>query len=287
MKYLLAFCAPLALSLALVTPSLRADQPDPGQIEISVGRLLEQGHYSRMKLDEKVSQRFLKYYLEALDYNHLYFTQKDVDLFTAKFGNSLNNDVLLGNPDPAFTIFNIYKKHVEDRVAKVKELLTQKYDFTSNRSVEVNRQKSAWPKDDAEADTLWRDRIEGELLQETLNKHASDTPVKVLTRRYDQMLRNLHEQTKEDIIKGFLTTLALTYDPHSEYMSKSELDNFQINMRLSLVGIGAVLHSEDGYAKIAELVPGGPAAKDAPPQGRRPPWLASRRATRISSIPWT
>jgi len=263
MKYLFAFCAPLALSLALGATSLRADTPDPGQIEISVGRLLEQGHYSRMKLDEKVSQRFLKNYLEALDYNHLYFTQKDVDLFTAKFGNTLNNDVLLGNPDPAFTIFNIYKKHVEDRVAKIKELLTKKYDFTSDRTVEVNRQKSAWPKDDADADNLWADRIEGELLQETLNKHATDTPVKVLTRRYDQMLRNLHEQNKEDIIKGFLTTLALTYDPHSEYMSKSELDNFQINMRLSLVGIGAVLHSEDGYAKIAELVPGGPAAKDA------------------------
>src|ERR1700753_3793447 len=93
---------------------LVADEPDPGQIEISVGRLLEQGHYSRMKLDEKVSQRFLKNYLEALDYNHLYFTQKDVDLFTAKFGNTLNNDVLLGNPDPAFTIFNIYKKRVEE-----------------------------------------------------------------------------------------------------------------------------------------------------------------------------
>ncbi|EDY17842.1 carboxyl-terminal protease [Chthoniobacter flavus Ellin428] len=262
MKHLFAFCAPLAFSIALAATPLQADTPDPGQIEISVGRLLEQGHYSRMKLDEKVSQRFLKYYLEGLDYNRLYFTQKDVDLLTAKYGNSLNNDVLLGNPDPAFTIFNIFKKKVEDRIAKIKDLLNQKYDFTSNRSVEVNRQKAPWPKDEAEADLLWRDRIEGELLQETLNKHATDTPVKVLTRRYDQVLRNLHEQTKEDIVKGFLTTLAQTYDPHSEYMSKSELDNFQINMRLSLVGIGAVLHSEDGYAKIAELVPGGPASKD-------------------------
>src|SRR5258706_5747416 len=128
MKHLLAFCAPLALSVALGATNLLADTPDPGQIEISVGRLLEQGHYSRMKLDEKVSQRFLKFYLEGLDYNHLYFTQKDVDLFTAKYGNSLNNDILLGNPDPAFTIYNIFKKKVEDRVTKIKELLTQKYD---------------------------------------------------------------------------------------------------------------------------------------------------------------
>ncbi len=83
-----------------------------------------------------------------------------------------------------------------------------------------------------------------------------------LTRRYDQVLRNMREQTSEDVIKMFLSTLAQTYDPHSEYMSRSELENFSINMRLSLVGIGAVLHSEEGYAKIMELVPGGPASKE-------------------------
>ncbi len=262
MNYLRVSLLPLASIVVLAVASLAADAPDPGQIEISVGRLLEQGHYSRKKLDEKVSQQFLKNYLDGLDYNHLYFTQKDIDLFTARFGGTLHNDILLGNPEPAFTIFNIYKKRVEDRVAQVKELLKQKYDFTSDRMVEINRQKAPWPKDDAEADQLWKLRVEAEMLQETLNKHAVDPPVKLLTRRYDQILRNLNEQNKEDVIKGFLTVLAQTYDPHSEYMSRSELENFQINMRLALVGIGAVLHSEDGYAKIAELVPGGPAAKD-------------------------
>jgi carboxyl-terminal processing protease len=248
--------------MVLHSPVQAADGPDPAQVEISVGRLLEQAHYSRRKLDDKVSQVFLKNYLEALDYNHLYFTQKDVDGFTAKYGNTLCNDVLLGATEPPFAIFNVYKKRVEDRVAKNKKLLEQKFDFTSDRTVQINRQKAAWPKDEADADQLWKDRIEGELLQETLNKHAINPPVKTLNRRYDQVLRYLHEQTKEDIIKGFLTTLAQTYDPHSEYMSRSELENFQINMRLALVGIGAVLNSDEGYAKIAELVTGGPAAKD-------------------------
>ena len=262
MKSLRFLCLPLASLLAFATTGLGADDPDPAQIEISVGRLLEQGHYSRKKLDEKVSQVFLKNYLEGLDYNHLYFTQKDVDLFTAKYGNTLSNDVLLGNTEPPFTIFGIYKKRVEDRIAKNKELIKQKFEFTSDRSVQINRQKAAWPKDEADADLLWRDRIEGELLQETLNKHAINPPVKTLTRRYDQVLRYLHEQTKEDMIKGFLTVLAQTYDPHSEYMSRSELETFQINMRLGLIGIGAVLNSDEGYAKIADLVVGGPAAKD-------------------------
>ena len=252
----------LCLLLIFTATAFSADDPDPAQIEISVGRLLEQGHYSRKKLDEKISQIFLKNYLEGLDYNRLYFTQKDVDLFTAKYGGSLSGDVLVGNTEPAFTIFNLYKKRLEDRIGKNKELLKGKFEFTSDRAVQINRQKAAWPKDEADADQLWRDRIEGELLQETLNKHALNPPVKTLTRRYDQVLRYLHEQTKEDIIKGFLTILAQTYDPHSEYMSRSELENFQINMRLALVGIGAVLRSDDGYAKIAELVPGGPASKD-------------------------
>jgi carboxyl-terminal processing protease len=252
---------PLAVVLALVSSGLRADEPDPGQIEISVGRLLEQGHFSRKKLDDSVSKSFLKNYLEGLDYNHLYFVQKDIDQFTAKYATSLDDDVLFGNTEPAFAIYDLYKKRVEDRVLKVKELLKQQYDFKSDKTIEVNRQKAAWPKDEATADQLWRDRIEGELLQEKLNKTDKD-PVERLTKRYDQLVRNLREQSKEDVVKIFLTILAQTYDPHSEYMSKSELDNFQINMKLSLVGIGAVLRSEDGFAQIMELVPGGPASKD-------------------------
>ena len=81
-----------------------------------------------------------------------------------------------------------------------------------------------------------------------------------VAKRYERLLRALHEQTKEDEAKYFLNALALSYDPHSEYMSPSEMENFSINMRLSLVGIGAMLRSEDGYAKIIELIPGGPAA---------------------------
>lgn len=261
MKSLRFLCLPL-VSLVALTPCGFAADPDPAQVEISVGRLLEQGHYSRQKLDDKISKQFLKNYLEGLDYNHLYFTQKDVDSFTTKYGMTLSNDVLLGNTEPAFTIYNTYKKRVEDRIAKNKELVKQKFDFTSDRTVQVNRQKAAWPKDEADADALWRDRLEGEMLQETLAKHALNPPVKTLTRRYDQVLRYLREQTKEDMMKAFLTVLAQTYDPHSEYMSRSELENFQISMRLGLIGIGAVLRSDEGYTKITELVTGGPAAKD-------------------------
>jgi carboxyl-terminal processing protease len=261
MKLQRSFLWLLAGAGLVVNPVARAEDPEPGQIMIAVGRLLEQGHYSRKKLDDSMSKLLLKNYLESLDYNHLFFTQADVDGFTKKYATTLDDDILLGNPEPAFTIYNLYKKRVEDRVTKVKELVGKTYDFKSDRTVEINRQKAPWPKDDAEADQIWRDRVENELLAEQLSK-TEKNPVERINKRYDRLLRSLREQTREDVVKIFLSTLAQTYDPHSEYLSKSEMENFSINMRLSLVGIGAVLQSDEGYAKIMELVPGGPASKD-------------------------
>lgn len=250
------------LALSACSFPARAET-DPGQIAIAVGKLLEQGHYTRQALDQSMSRQLLKTYTETLDYNHLFFTQKDIAEFEKRYGAVLADELMLGNLQPATVIYDLYKKRVQDRVAKVKETLKkQKFDFSSNRTTEINRSKASWPKDDADADALWLSRIEGELLAETLNDKATETPVQVITRRYDRLLRTLGEQTKDDVTKFFLNSLALTYDPHSEYLSPAEMDNFNINMKLSLVGIGALLRSEDGYAKISELIPGGPAQMD-------------------------
>ena len=113
-----------------------------------------------------------------------------------------------------------------------------------------------------EADRIWQDRIEAELLKEELAELKLRPPPETVTRRYDQVLRNVREMEEDDVVKTFLSALAQTYDPHSEYLSPSDLENFQISMKLSLVGVGAVLSSEDGYAKVKEVVPGGPADRD-------------------------
>ncbi len=229
---------------------------------MSVGRLLEEGHYTRQKLNEEISRKFLQSYLELLDFSHLFFTQQDVDALTAKYGNSLAGDVLLGTLKPAYEIYALYTKRVDERVAKIKELLKQPGDFKSNATVELSRQKSPWPKDEGEADQLWRGRITNELLQENLSEHPIEPAPQLVARRYDRLARNVHEQDKDEQIKLFLDALAQAYDPHSEYLSKADMKNFSINMGLSLVGIGAMLRSEDGYAKIESLVPGGPAQLD-------------------------
>src|SRR5438094_1064348 len=255
----------LALCTILFTAMLAAP-PAPASsretVAMSVGRLLEEGHYTRQKLNEEVSKKFLQTYLEMLDFSHLFFTQEDVNAVTAKYGDAMAGDILMGTLRPAYEIYALYTKRVDERVAKIKELLKQPIDFKSNATVELSRQKAPWPKDDAEADQLWRGRIANELLQEHLSEHPIEPAPQLVTRRYDRLARNVHEQDKDEQMKLYLDALAQAYDPHSEYLSKADMKNFSITMGLSLVGIGAILRSEDGYAKIESVVPGGPAQVD-------------------------
>jgi len=250
----------ILLTAAIAAPPARAASRET--VAMSVGRLLEEGHYTRQKLNEDVSKKFLQTYLEMLDFSHLFFTQKDVDELTAKYGSSMAGDVLLGNLKPAYEIYALYTKRLDDRVVKIKELLKQPIDFKGDTTVELSRQKSAWPKDEAEADRLWRGRITNELLQEHLSEHPIEPAPQLVARRYDRLGKNVHEEDKDEQMKLYLDALAQAYDPHSEYLSKADMKNFSINMGLSLVGIGAMLRSEDGYAKIESLVPGGPAQVD-------------------------
>jgi len=263
MKTRLALLVAVA-SLAFngVIPQAVQAKSDAEQICVSVGRLLEEGHYTHQPLNAEVSQKFLRNYLELLDFSHLFFTQKDVDALTAKYGTALADDVLLGNLKPAYEIYDLYQKRVDDRVAKVKELINQPMDFKTNETVEVRREKAPWPKDEADADQLWRGRIESELLQEKLSEHPIEPGPQLIARRYDRIDRNVHEEDRDEQVKLYLDALAQTYDPHSEYLSKADFKNFNIQMGLSLVGIGAMLRTEDGYAKIESLVVGGPAQTD-------------------------
>src|SRR5881394_1160427 len=250
----------LLFAAALAAPSAPASSRET--VAMSVGRLLEEGHYTRQKLSEEVSKKFLQTYLEMLDFSHLFFTQEDVDSVTAKYGNAVAGDILMGTLKPGYEIYALYTKRVDERVAKIKELLKQPIDFKSNATVELSRQKSPWPKNEGEADQLWRGRIANELLQEHLSEHPIEPAPQLVSRRYERLAKNVHEQDKDEQMKLYLDALAQAYDPHSEYLSKADMKNFSINMGLSLVGIGAMLRSEDGYAKIASLVPGGPAQTD-------------------------
>jgi len=293
----------LALGAALLStlpcPAAPAEKsPEKlGEVATTVARMLESAHYTRQHLNDEVSpgvtqaRKALDRYIELLDYNRLFFTQEDIAEFSTKYGGRLQDDILLGNLEPAYTIYDRFISRVESRVGQINKLLEGDFKFDSERTAQINRDKQPWPANEAEADRIWADRIEAELLQAQIAEQAIEeaaakkkaeaadaakpapedaiaaaapkrTPKETVERRYDRLLKSLKEENREDQANTFLSALAQSYDPHSEYMSQQALDNFNIQMGLSLVGIGAVLRSDDGYAKIVELVPGGPADQD-------------------------
>ena len=112
-----------------------ATSPDSGQVALAVARWLEQAHYTRHKLDKEMSAKLLTTYLEALDYNKLYFTQQDVDEFTNKYANSLDDAIFRGDLSPAHEIFARFKERLEARVASNKKLVEKKWNFSGFDSV--------------------------------------------------------------------------------------------------------------------------------------------------------
>jgi carboxyl-terminal processing protease len=259
---IILFAAASLLDATLLCAGNKPNTADPRQVAATVGRLLEQGHYSRWKLGPGMSARILETYLEDLDYDKAFLTQGDVNRLSAQYGANIGERVLLGDLGSAKAIYDVFKARVEERIAKVHQVLWKNYNFTTNRFVDLDRRKKRWPANVNEADSLWTDRIEGELLQEKLNKLvAADSRPKVVARRYEGLLKEVEDRREEDIDEIFLKAVAESYDPHSEYMGRSNLESFEISMRLSLIGLGAELRSEDGYAKVQRLVPGGPAER--------------------------
>ena len=197
------------------------------QIAATVGRLLEEGHYSRWKLGPEMSARILETYLEDLDYDRAFLTQADVNRLNAQYGTNIGAKVLLGDLAPAKAIYDVFKARVESRIVKVHQLLRKNYLFTSNRFVDLDRRKKRWPANVDQSDSLWRDKIEGELLQEKLDQRAvTDSGREVVARRYDGLLKGVEEKGEEDIDEIFLNAVAESYDPHSEYMGRSESREF-------------------------------------------------------------
>ena len=268
---------------APVTPG-----PNDGRIAYVTAWMLEHAHYLHLPFaqDPKLSSRFLDRYIDTLDPQHTYFLQSDIaefDVYREKLGTLTTRKF---DTSPAYVIFNRFMERLEQQANEAEQLLEAgPPDFTEQDRMELNRKDKPFPKDMAEARDLWRKRARYEYLQERLNKgepeeiakllvsrhnavefartwrDAHNEIVNIIGRRYSRILRNFHEWESDKVLEIYLTSLAHVYDPHSDFFDRSDLENFSIQMSLSLFGIGAVLGSEDGYCKISELNPSGPAAK--------------------------
>jgi carboxyl-terminal processing protease len=254
----------LCLALLPAMPARAVLEPTPAEQVVAqlVARIFEQTHYNHRPIDEALSRQWLQDYLEYYDYNHMFFEKSDVDEFGARYGDRLGDLVRNGDLAPAYEIFERFLKRAQERKVQAERFAASTFTFTEDESLVVDRHELPWPSDKKEAADLWRLRVKFDILQERLGGAKPEAQVKTVLTRYDRMLRSFKEFDANDVLQDYLDALAHAYDPHSDYMAAPSAENFNISMKLSLVGIGAVLRSEDGYAKIVSLVPGGPAAKD-------------------------
>ena len=276
----------VAVVIALSCPSCASAETDFGQVGLYVARMLEKSHYSHQAFDDGVSAKLLENYLNYLDPRHNLFTQADVAGFRSAYSEKLDDAVMLRDLGPVTQIYELYKTRVKERVAYAERLLdANKFTFSGDRSVVLKRQKLPWPKDQAEAESLWHDFVEATLLQEIMNDEAKarsaakkkslktdpapaaskvpagETPVERVKKDYLRLLQSVETNAISDVADYFLSCLATTYDPHSAYMSPSEMDNFTSRMGHYLFGIGSRLQLKDDLPTIEGIMIGGPADK--------------------------
>lgn len=224
-------------------------------------QMLEHFHYNKDGVSPTDYADIITGYMQELDPQRLFFTQSDEQSFRRQYGPRLETDLAyLGNIDAAFDIYKVYEQRAQARISWIFEQLPGEFDFTADETYTPDRSKSPFPANAAEADDLWRKRLKYEMLHDVVAKKTVDEAKTTLRKRYERMLKNMGDTETSDIQETFLTSLTRMYDPHSDYFSADTYQDFSIQMKLSLVGIGAVLGiEEDGYCIVREVVAGGPA----------------------------
>ena len=221
--------------------------------------LLSRHHYKALPLDDALSSKVFDQYLKALDREKLHFLQSDIDRLGVE-RTRLDDAILTEDLRAPFEIFNLYERRAAERMSHARSLLQTGFDFERNESLQIDRKDQIWPATVAELHELWRLRVKNDWLRLKLAGQADPGIVKILTKRYDSASKRLGKITSADAFQAFMNAYTTAIEPHTNYLGPRAAEDFGIAMRLSLVGIGAVLTEIDGYATIRELVAGGPAS---------------------------
>ncbi|QDU74116.1 Tail-specific protease precursor [Bremerella volcania] len=226
-----------------------------------VSRLLLRDHLSTAPLDDTISQRAFDKFLKFWDPLKLYFTEADVAEFAAN-RNLLDDQVRSGNTEFAHKVFERFIQRTLERVQTVDDLLANhEFNFEEDEVFVTDGDKVNYPANAAEATDRWRKRLKYDLLTQLADGKTLEEAKERIGKRYHSYARRIGQTSEDELLEVFLTSVTSAYDPHTTYMSPGTLENFNIQMRLNLEGIGAALMSEDGYCKVSKVIPGGAADK--------------------------
>ena len=253
----LAFIAP-AYALDVSAPPLLKSLPQQTQAAHLTAEFLSRYHYQPVPLNDALSAKIMDRFLKSLDPDRSIFLQSDIDGFLAN-AKKLDDAIKSENLDIPFDIFNIYEKRFVERLTFARSLLNEKIDFTLQESYPLGRDKAPWPANQAESDDLWRKRVKNDWLRLKLAGKDEAAIRETLNKRYANSIDRIVKYKSEDVFQIFMDAYTTTVDPHTDYFGAKASAEFDISMKLSLVGIGAVLQEKDDYTTIRELVAGGPA----------------------------
>ena len=264
------FAAALALSMAAFCGAFADDvrpQDYYGRIARRVGDMLPRYHVLRQKLDDGISQKAWTNLVTFYDFDHSVFLKSDLDEF-AKREKSLDDELHAGDPSFGFDVQNLYCRRLSERMEFITNFLASvEWDFSDDETYRIKRKDAPWPETREEAEDHWRRRLKNEALVQILGAELDKSTNKVdaadsLIKKYRQYYAVLTEPDEEAVLQHYLSAVARAYDPHSDYLSPASKEDFDMEMSLTLCGVGAVLHMDEGALKIVEIMPGGPVDRD-------------------------
>ncbi|MBX5012225.1 carboxy terminal-processing peptidase [Rhizobium lentis] len=249
--------APSAYAEVASPPALKPLTRQAQAAELSA-QFLSRYSYKPVPLDDALSARVMDGFIKSLDPDRMLFLQADIDRFLAD-RNEIDDAIERQDLKIPFAIFNAYQDRVVDRMTYARSLLKQGFDFSGKEDYAVLRDKAPWPQSEAESNDLWRKRVKNDWLRLKLGGKDEAAIRETLDKRYENTLERAYKFKSDDVFQSFMDAYSNAIDPHTDYFGAAASVDFNVSMKLSLFGIGAVLQERDDYTTIRELVPGGPA----------------------------
>jgi len=239
-------------------PPVLKPVPQQSQAAHLAAELLTRYHYKAMPLDDAMSEKIFNHYLKSLDSEKIFFVQADIDQL-AGIRVKLDDAIIKEDLTIPFAIFNLYTQRVSERFTYARGLLKEGFDFRQKESYQYERENEDWPKSELEMRDLWRKRVKNDWLRLKLAGKDDKSIVETLDKRYGNSLMHISRVKSEDVFQTFMNAYTMAIDPHTNYMGPRAAEDFDISMKLSMVGIGVTFEEKDGYTTIREISPGGPA----------------------------
>ena len=257
----------IALFLAITPPAYALDvgalpvlAPSEQQAQAALlsSQFLTRYAYKSVPLDDALSAKIMDRFIKSLDPDRNLFLQADIDRFMTD-RTRIDDAIASEDLRIPFAIFNVYSQRVAERITHARDFLSQNFDFNVQESYALPDENGVWPKSEAEINDLWRKRVKADWLRLKLAGQGDAAIRETLDKRYKNILARVHTYKSDDVFQSFMAAYTTSVDPHTDYFGAQASADFDISMKLSLVGIGAVLQDRDGYTTVRELVGGGPA----------------------------